>query len=41
VGFLGCVTLAFALPEVSVVVGAGVLAVGMGAYGIRRWLASR
>jgi APA family basic amino acid/polyamine antiporter len=41
VGFLGCVTLAFALPWVSVVVGAGVLAVGMGAYGVRRWVASR
>ncbi|MEU3980187.1 APC family permease [Streptomyces sp. NPDC026672] len=36
VGLLGCVTLAFALPAVSVVVGAGVLAVGVIAYGVRR-----
>lgn len=40
-GFLGSVTLAFALPGVSVLVGAGVLAVGVGAYGVRRWVASR
>ena len=39
VGLLGCVVLAFALPGVSVVVGAGVLAVGAVAYGIRRRLA--
>ncbi|MFE0510472.1 APC family permease [Streptomyces sp. NPDC058964] len=37
VGLLGCVTLAFALPAASVAVGAGVLAVGAGAYGVRRW----
>ena len=36
-GLLGCVTLAFALPGVSVVVGAAVLAVGAVAYGVRRW----
>ncbi|MFJ3720387.1 APC family permease [Streptomyces sp. NPDC090057] len=41
VGLLGCVTLAFALPAVSVVVGAGVLAVGVVAYGVRRWWAGR
>jgi APA family basic amino acid/polyamine antiporter len=41
VGLLGCVTLAFALPGVSVGVGAGVLAVGMASYGVRRWLDSR
>ncbi|GGU84543.1 amino acid transporter [Streptomyces filipinensis] len=37
VGLLGCATLAFALPAVSVAVGAGVLAVGVAAYGVRRW----
>ncbi len=37
VGLLGCVTLAFALPGVSVVVGAGVLGLGAAAYGVRRW----
>ncbi|MGW5429688.1 APC family permease [Streptomyces sp. NPDC004059] len=36
VGLLGCATLAFALPAVSVAVGAGVLAVGVAAYGVRR-----
>ncbi|EST30911.1 APC family permease [Streptomyces roseochromogenus] len=36
-GLLGCATLAFALPAVSVAVGAGVLAVGVAAYGVRRW----
>ncbi|WLW52936.1 APC family permease [Streptomyces sp. YU58] len=41
VGLLGCVILAFALPGVSVVVGAGVLAVGVLAYGVRRGLAGR
>ncbi|MGW3119213.1 APC family permease [Streptomyces sp. NPDC001107] len=41
VGLLGCVVLAFSLPGVSVVVGAGVLAVGVGAYGVRRWVAAR
>ncbi|MGW3032787.1 APC family permease [Streptomyces sp. NPDC001178] len=41
VGLLGCVLLAFSLPAVSVVVGAGVLAVGVGAYGVRRWVAAR
>lgn len=41
VGLLGCVVLAFSLPVVSVAVGAGVLAVGVGAYGVRRRVASR
>lgn len=41
VGLLGCVVLAFSLPGVSVIVGAGVLAVGVGAYGVRRWVAAR
>ncbi|MEU0006546.1 APC family permease [Streptomyces sp. NPDC006314] len=41
VGLLGCATLAFALPVVSVAVGAGVLTVGVAAYGIRRWWAGR
>ncbi|GGX66034.1 APC family permease [Streptomyces anandii] len=40
VGLIGCVTLAFALPWVSVAVGAGVLALGVGAYGVRRWTAA-
>ncbi|QNP70847.1 amino acid permease [Streptomyces roseirectus] len=39
VGLLGCVLLAFSLPGVSVVTGAGVLAVGAAAYGVRRRLA--
>ncbi|KKD03408.1 APC family permease [Streptomyces sp. WM6386] len=41
VGLLGCVVLAFALPGVSVAVGAGVLVVGVVAYGARRWIAAR
>ncbi|MEV6183853.1 hypothetical protein AB0M07_43795, partial [Streptomyces sp. NPDC052015] len=41
VGLLGCVTLAFALPAVSVGVGAAVLGLGAAAYGMRRWGASR
>jgi basic amino acid/polyamine antiporter, APA family len=41
VGLLGCVVLAFSLPGTSVVVGAGVLAVGVVAYGVRRWMAGR
>ncbi|TXS50578.1 amino acid permease [Streptomyces sp. uw30] len=41
VGLLGCVVLAFSLLGVSVVVGAGVLAVGVVAYGVRRWVAAR
>lgn len=41
VGAAGCVTLAFALPGVSVVVGVGGLGVGAAAYGGRKWLASR
>ncbi|NUQ95119.1 MAG: amino acid permease [Streptomyces sp.] len=41
VGLLGCVVLAFSLPAVSVVVGAAVLAVGVGAYGVRRRVAAR
>ncbi|MGJ5754000.1 amino acid/polyamine/organocation transporter (APC superfamily) [Streptomyces puniciscabiei] len=36
VGLLGCATLAFALPAASVAVGAGVLAVGVAAYAVRR-----
>ncbi|MGA6218853.1 APC family permease [Streptomyces umbrinus] len=38
VGLAGCVTLAFALPWVSVVVGLGVLGLGAGVYGVRRRL---
>ncbi|MFF7357680.1 MULTISPECIES: APC family permease [Streptomyces] len=41
VGLLGCSALAFALPAVSVAVGAGVLAVGVAAYGVRRWARPR
>ncbi|MGW0756345.1 APC family permease [Streptomyces sp. NPDC002814] len=42
IGLLGCAVLAFALPVVSVVVGAGVLALGVAAYGVRRrWMAGR
>ncbi|MGW7794023.1 amino acid permease, partial [Streptomyces tricolor] len=41
VGLLGCATLAFALPAASVAVGAGVLAAGVAAYGVRRWWAGR
>ncbi|GAA1432860.1 APC family permease [Streptomyces thermospinosisporus] len=37
VGLAGCLLLAFSLPVLSVVVGAGVLAVGVLAYGLRRW----
>ena len=40
VGIVGCVTLAFALPAVSVVVGAAVLGVGAAAYGVRAWAAA-
>lgn len=40
-GLLGCVVLTFSLPGVSVVVGAGVLVVGVVAYGVRRWVAAR
>ncbi len=36
VGLVGCLVLAFALPATSVVVGAGVLTVGVLAYGVRR-----
>jgi basic amino acid/polyamine antiporter, APA family len=41
VGLLGCGVLAFALPAVSVVTGAGVLAVGAAAYGVRKRWAGR
>ncbi|MFH8767784.1 MULTISPECIES: APC family permease [unclassified Streptomyces] len=41
VGLLGCATLAFALPAASVAVGAAVLALGVVAYGVRRWWAGR
>ncbi|WP_458245163.1 APC family permease [Streptomyces sp. MAI_2237] len=40
-GLVGCVVLAFSLPGTSVVVGAGVLAVGVVAYGVRRWVDGR
>jgi APA family basic amino acid/polyamine antiporter len=40
-GLAGCVILAFALPLVSVISGAAVLAVGAAAYGVRRTLLSR
>ncbi|WP_328554003.1 APC family permease [Streptomyces sp. NBC_00358] len=40
-GLLGCVTLAFSLPAISVLVGAAVLAVGAAAYGVRLRAASR
>ncbi|MFI7402593.1 APC family permease [Streptomyces sp. NPDC049541] len=40
-GLLGCVVLAFSLPAVSVVVGAGVLTLGVGVYGVRRRVAAR
>lgn len=40
-GLVGCVVLAFSLPGVSVAVGAGVLAVGVAAYGVRLWVAGR
>ncbi|MEU6521964.1 APC family permease [Streptomyces sp. NPDC046924] len=36
-GLAGCLVLAFSLPGASVAVGAGVLAVGAAAYGVRRW----
>ncbi|MFI1422735.1 APC family permease [Streptomyces sp. NPDC020731] len=36
VGLAGCLALAFSLPWVPVAVGAGVLVVGMAAYGVRR-----
>ncbi|MER6015143.1 APC family permease [Streptomyces bluensis] len=41
VGLVGCVTLAFALPGVSVAVGAAVLGVGAAAYAVRQWWGSR
>ncbi|WP_320776625.1 APC family permease [Streptomyces sp. CRN 30] len=41
VGLVGCVVLAFALPGVSVAVGAAVLAIGAAAYGVRRWRTAR
>ncbi|MFB7929224.1 APC family permease [Streptomyces sp. NPDC056039] len=41
VGLAGCVVLAFSLPAVSVVVGAGVLVVGAVVYGVRRWAGTR
>ncbi|MFJ8106716.1 APC family permease [Streptomyces sp. NPDC096132] len=41
VGFLGCLTLAFALPGTSVVTGASVLALGAAVYGVRRWAGAR
>ncbi|EPD55416.1 APC family permease [Streptomyces sp. HGB0020] len=40
-GLLGCVLLAFSLPVLSVVVGAGVLVMGVITYGVRRWVAAR
>ncbi|MFI6205511.1 APC family permease [Streptomyces sp. NPDC051041] len=41
VGLLGCAVLAFSLPVASVAVGAGVLVVGVAAYGVRRWAGRR
>ncbi|MGV9239353.1 APC family permease [Streptomyces nigra] len=41
VGLVGCAVLAFSLPVVSVVVGAGVLAVGGALYGVRWWVGRR
>jgi APA family basic amino acid/polyamine antiporter len=41
VGLLGCVLLAFSLPGVSVAAGAGVLAVGVVAYAVRRRVAGQ
>ncbi|CAL9546972.1 APC family permease [Streptomyces griseomycini] len=41
VGLAGCVVLAFSLPGLSVAVGAGVLLVGVLAYGVRRSRAAR
>ncbi|MBC9726193.1 APC family permease [Streptomyces sp. TRM68367] len=41
VGLVGCVLLAFSLPGVSVAAGAGVLAVGVAAYAVRRRLRAR
>uniref|UniRef100_UPI000628516E APC family permease n=1 Tax=Streptomyces europaeiscabiei TaxID=146819 RepID=UPI000628516E len=41
VGLVGCAVLAFALPALSVGVGAAVLGVGAAAYGVRRWWAGR
>ncbi|MEV5728146.1 MULTISPECIES: APC family permease [Streptomyces] len=41
VGLLGCALLAFSLPAVSVAVGAGVLAVGVAAYAVRRRVTAR
>ncbi|MFE9023268.1 APC family permease [Streptomyces sp. NPDC007808] len=40
-GLLGCLVLAFSLPEAAVVTGAAVLAAGVGVYGVRRWVARR
>ncbi|MFF0655767.1 APC family permease [Micromonospora tulbaghiae] len=40
-GLAGCLALAFALPIASVISGAGVLAVGAAAYGVRRVVAGR
>ncbi|MBC2905521.1 APC family permease [Streptomyces cupreus] len=40
-GLAGCLVLAFALPLTSVVSGAAVLALGAGAYGVRRAVAAR
>ncbi|MFG2511413.1 APC family permease [Streptomyces sp. NPDC048584] len=36
-GLAGCLVLAFSLPWISVSAGAGVLAAGAAAYGVRRW----
>jgi APA family basic amino acid/polyamine antiporter len=40
-GLAGCAVLAFSLPGTSVAVGAGVIAVGVAAYGVRRRFAGR
>ncbi|MFF3487779.1 APC family permease [Streptomyces sp. NPDC002701] len=41
VGLAGCLTLAFALPWLSVAVGVGVLGLGVAAYGVRRRVGPR
>ncbi|MFE3181739.1 hypothetical protein ACFXKR_12785 [Streptomyces violascens] len=40
VGLSGCVALAFALPVTAVVSGAAVLVLGVGAYGLRKSVAT-
>lgn len=40
-GLVGCAVLAFSLPVISVVVGAGVLAVGVALFAVRWWMGRR